>query len=153
MRRTVFIFALLVASCSPRIRQEQMRMAPSQLLSRSSDVFRTEPGRPIKAVRSIFLNAKNLNVHYLDGQSEIVPRNEVWGYSDKKGRIYRLYKRAQYEVVNVGDVITYEQQSTQNTLVGSQTTVTNVIETFYSKTLDSKIFSSRKKALQDLAGL
>ncbi|MGA0559407.1 hypothetical protein ACO2Q8_22305 [Larkinella sp. VNQ87] len=149
MRPVVCLFVLLVASCAPRIRQEQMRMAPNQLLHRSSDVFRTESGPSIKSVKSVFLQARNLNVRYADGHSEIVPRAEVWGFSDKKGRIYRLYKRGQYEVVNIGDVVTYEQQKTRSYTTNGQTNTTTETETFYSKTLDSKIVSSRKKALAE----
>lgn len=128
-------------------------MAPNQLLRQSSDLYRTEPGPPIKTVSAAFLRGRNVIIRYPNGQSEKVPRKEVWGYSNKKGKIFRLYGRSEYEVVTIGDVITYEQQSTQNVLAGNQPTATPVTETFYSKTLDSKIFSSRKKALKDLASL
>lgn len=152
MRPIAFFFVLFVASCTRQTRQG-LQMEPNQLLRQSSDLYHTEPGPPIKTVGSGFLNGRNVSIRYSDGRSEKVPRKEIWGYSNKKGKIYRLYGKTEYEVVTVGDVITYEQQSTRNTMVGSQTTITTVIETFYSKTLDSKIFSSRKKALNDLASL
>ncbi|GAB3931246.1 hypothetical protein [Larkinella terrae] len=152
MRRIVFILALLTAACSPGTRKG-LQMEPNQLLRQSSDLYRSEPGPPIKSVGAVFLNARNVRIRYPDGRFEIIPRKEIWGYSNKKGKIFRLYGKTEYEVVTVGDVITYEQQSTQNVMAGNHPTVTTVIETFYSKTLDSKIFSSRKKALNDLASL
>ena len=150
MRRILFFLVLLAAACSPGPRKG-LHMEPSQLLRQSSDLYRTEPSQPIKSVGATFLSGQHVVIRYPDGRTEKVPRASVWGYSNKKGKIYRIYGKTEYEVVTVGDVITYEQQSTRNTMVGSQTTITTVIETFYSKTLDSKIFSSRKKALNDLA--
>jgi hypothetical protein len=128
-------------------------MEPNQLLRQSSDMYRTEPNEPIKAVGSAFLNSRNIIIRYPDGRSEKVPRREVWGYSSKKGRIFRLYGKTEYEIKTIGDLISYEQERTENQTVGNQVTTTTVIYKFYSKTLDSKIFSSRKKALKDLASL
>lgn len=153
MRRIVFIFVLFAAACAPGRPRQQMHMEPNQLLRQSSDLYRTEPESPIKSVGSTFLSGRTIQIRYPDGRTEKVPRASVWGYSNKKGKIYRIYGKAEYEVVTVGDVITYEQQSTRNIMAGSQSTTRTVIETFYSKTLDSKIFSSRKKALSDLASL
>jgi hypothetical protein len=152
MRRFLFFLLLIVAACAPGPRNG-LHMEPNQLLRQSSDLYRTERDIPIKSVGRIFLNGRVIVIRYPDGRSEKVPRAAVWGYSDKKGKVVRLYRKTEYEVVAMGDIITYQQQTTQTTLVGSQPTTRTVIETFYSKTLDSKIFSSRKKAVQDLASL
>ena len=152
MRRIVVVFVLLAAACAPSTRKG-LSMEPNQLLRQSSDLYRTESGPPIRSVGAVFLNGRYVQVRYPDGHTEKMPRKELWGYSNKKGKIFRLYGKTEYEVVTIGEVITYQQETTQAVMAGSQTTPIPVTETFFSKTLNSKIFSSRKKALQDVAAL
>ena len=74
---------------------------------------------------------------------------KIRGYSDRRGRVYRRYRKTYLEVVHMGDVVKYEEHTTTTHSVNGQAVGMPVTNTYYSKNLDSRIFSSPKKALRD----
>lgn len=142
MYRIVWIFALWLAACSP---QQRLRIEPNRILHRSADVHNAGTGEPIESVRPILLSYGNLMVRYPDGRAEKVSRKNIWGYTDQKGRVYRYYRNAYYEVITMGDVVHYRKEGPQLPRQAPRT--------YYSKTLDSRVVPNRRKALRDLATL
>ncbi|WP_460672770.1 hypothetical protein [Larkinella ripae] len=114
-------------------------------------ISQIESGAPIKAVEAILVNERNALIWYSDGHREKLPRNEIWGYRNKKGRVYRLYSKTEQEAVPEGNVITCRQETMQTSVANNQAVA--VTETFYGETLDSRIFSGRRKTLQNVASL
>ncbi|MGV3557395.1 hypothetical protein [Larkinella arboricola] len=140
MRQIVLFLAILVTACAP---QQRLRVEPNRLLRHSADVNNTGVDQAITAIRPAFPSFGNLVVRYADGRTEKVSRKSVWGYTDKKGRVYRQYGNSYYEVIDMGEVVQYERKNPQP----------NQRYRRYSKTLDSKLYLTRKKALRDVAAL
>ncbi|MFD1144806.1 hypothetical protein ACFQ4C_26995 [Larkinella insperata] len=143
MRQIVVLLALLVSACAP---QQRLRTEPNRLLLQSTDINNTTASQPVKSIHPSFLGFGNLTIRYADGRTEKVSKKSVWGYTDKKGRVYRYYRNTYFEVLDLDEVVRYERtrpHSPKNPR----------LQQFYSKTLDSKLFNSRKKALRDLATL
>lgn len=84
---------------------------------------------------------KYVRIRYHDGSKQKVFKDSLWGYIDKKGSVYRIYRRQQYRVLESDQIVKYAYKK----YVGK------AWRTYlaYSKNLDSRIVN-RKKKLQKL---
>ncbi len=145
MRNLPLLF-ILVGGCSPKT-GITLTIQPNRVLYTSAAVYqknaddsiaRIKPGGPVFG--------KNLTFIRINGERKKVPRNEIWGYSDEKGRVWRSFKKTYCKVLRVDDIVEYEV--TEPRTVGLNTVVNEPVK-LYSKTLESTIFRSRKRAIRD----
>lgn len=149
MNRFLVLLLALLTACS--VKQQPLRIEPNRVLFHSTEISQTTPTATdsVKWIRPIAFNRGVLKIRYLDGHEGRIAKNSFWGYSDRKGRVYRRYRRSYLEVVQVGELVRYEEHTTTASSVNGQMQSIPVTNTYYSKTLDSPIYSSRKKAMQD----
>lgn len=119
--------------------------AQQRLLYTSADLPGTLPAKPVKSIRGGALT-RYLTVHYHDGTEERILKTSVWGYVDKKSRTFRRLKHQFLEVHKIGDLVEYVSHDVQ--AVGPPVHMIPVTHYFFSKTLDSPVYASRKKAMR-----
>ena len=149
MNRFFVLLLALLTACS--VKQQPLRIEPNRVLFRSTEIAQTTPTPTdsIKWIRPIAFNRGVLKIRYMDGHEDRIAKNSFWGFSDRKGRVYRRYRRNYLEVVQIGELVTYKEHTTTTSSVDGQLQSVPVTNTYYSKTLDSPIYSSRKKAMQN----
>lgn len=108
-----------------------------RILYRSGDIMFTDSTQNIRKIRAQQYT-KYLKVIYLDGKKVRFPKDSVWGFVDKKDRVYRLYHRQLYRVIKNNDFVQYAYTSNHGKF--RSTTYRR-----YSRTLDSKIVNRQKK--------
>lgn len=142
-----FFWLVLLTACSAK--QQPLRITPNRLLFHSTEMAQAASADSIKWIRPILFQRKVVKVRYPDNRDAVIARDSIWGYSDRRGRVYRRYRKTFLEVVQVGELIKYEEQTTTAYPVNGQVMGATVTNTYYSRNLDSQIFSSPKKALRD----
>lgn len=143
MKRALqLLFLVLLTACSAH---QPFRLDPNRVLFNSAEINQPVASAThtdsIKWIRPIPFSRGAIKVRYLDGHDVRIAKNTFWGYTDRKGKVYRHYRKTFLEVVHVGELVKYEVQT--------HTTYGTVTHTYYSKNLDSQTFSSPKKALRD----
>lgn len=145
MKKLVTVLLLVLGGCSPKP-VAQLTIQPNRVLQTSEDL------QQVSAVDSIarikpggLLVTKNIRLILRNGERQRVARKAIWGYSDDKGHVWRSFRKTFYEVVRVNDVVEYELIEPRN--VGNNVVVYQPVR-LYSKTLNSKIVGSRKRALR-----
>ncbi len=119
--------------------------AQQRLLYTSADLPGTLPAKPVKSIRGGALT-RYFTVRYQDGTEERVPKTSVWGYVDKKNRTFQRMKHNFMEVAKIGEVVEYVSHELR--FVGHPLHTIPVVNHYFSKTLDSPVYASRKKALR-----
>lgn len=119
--------------------------AQQRLLFSSADLPGTLPIKPVKSIRGGALT-RYFTVRYQDGTEERVPKASVWGYVDKKNRTFRRLKHRFLEVNKIGDLVEYVSHDLRP--IGPNGQMMSVTNYHFSKTLDSPVYASRKKALR-----
>lgn len=145
MKRLAFAILILVGGCSPKT-VTRLTLQSNRLLYTSSDINQVSLVDSISRIRAggLFLG-KNVKFTLRNGEHRTVPKSEIWGYSDEKGRVWRCFRKSFYQVLRVNNVVEYEVVESRN--VGHNIVVNEPVR-MYSKTLDSKIVGSRKRALR-----
>ncbi|TDE09420.1 hypothetical protein [Dyadobacter psychrotolerans] len=82
-----------------------------------------------------------VRIRYYDGSKQKLFKDSLWGYIDKKGTVYRIYRREHYKVLETDEIGKYAYKK----YVGKAWRTYPA----YSKNLDSRIVN-RKKKLQKL---
>lgn len=103
--------------------------------------------RPV--IRDVIPNgifSSNITVLYQDGRRERIPRRSIWGYEDRKNRVYRYYEGSFLQVVEIGELVKYTHQG----IISDGILIEN---TYFSKTLDSAIHITKHRAAKDVAKL
>lgn len=79
---------------------------------------------------------KKLKVVYENGQKRKILKSDLWGFQNRSGRLYRLYRNKAMRVLKQGDVVkyVYKQPGTHN------------FSWRYSADLDSPVFRTKRKA-------
>ena len=106
------------------------------LLKSSSEINHAIADTAIKKIKPQKFG-RTLKVKYKDGSQQRIKMDSLWGYKDKKGRIFRLYKNVPYQILKENEFVTYFINS--NTTMGPRT------YRFYSKTRDSEIVMRKRK--------
>lgn len=129
----VFVLFLLPA--------EKASSQKAALFFQSTDI---ENARTDSSIRDVWPQklGKYMRIKYRNGTKTKVPKESVWGFRNKKGRLYRMYRGEPYEVVVKDGYIKYYYE----TFVYIEPALIPDTETRYSTTLDSPIVFSRKKA-------
>lgn len=89
--------------------------------------------------------ARNVKITLQNGERKTISKKAIWGYSDIGGLVWRRFKNTYYQILRVGDVVEYEIIEPRT--VGPSMVISEPVRK-YSKTLDSKIVSSRRRALR-----
>jgi hypothetical protein len=76
---------------------------------------------------------KSLVVKYQNGTKMKIPKASLWGFSDKKGRIFRFYNNHPYRAIIKDNFVKYVYQQCRYTY------------TRYSKTLDSDVVKWKRQ--------
>ncbi|MCF0073487.1 hypothetical protein LZD49_23615 [Dyadobacter sp. CY261] len=131
----IFGFALLVAGNALGQR--------AALLYRSTDIETTQPD---SSIRNIWPQkfGRYMVIKYKNGVKTKVPKDAVWGFRDKKGRLYRMFKREPFEVVKNEGYVRYAF----NSFIYIDPMIIPHKEARFSATLDSPIVFTKKKALR-----
>src|SRR5215217_5974334 len=107
------------------------------LLRNSSDVDNAIPDTSIKKIKPQKFG-RAVKVRYKDGNLERIKMDSLWGYTNKKGKVFRIYKHHIYQILKEEEFITYFVTSF-------------IAETgprtywFFSKDRDSEIVNRKKK--------
>lgn len=145
MKKLVAVLLLVLGGCSPK-HVAKLTIQPNRVLYVSDDLHQVSEVDSIARIRPTgFLGTKNIRLTLQNGERQKVARKDIWGYSDEKGHVWRRFRKSFYEVVRVSDVVEYEVIEPRN--VGNNIVIYEPI-TLYSKTLNSKIVGSRKRALR-----
>lgn len=146
MKKLTFILFLFLSGCSPRS-VSMLTIQPNRVLYISTDINKVSSGDSIAKIRpGIPWLGKNIKLTLRNGERTTVPKKEIWGYSDEKGKVWRSFQKSFYQVMQVSDVVEYE--IIESRPIGNGGVVNEPVRK-YSKTLDSRIVGSRKRALRD----
>ncbi|UFH52931.1 hypothetical protein [Spirosoma sp. KNUC1025] len=144
MKKLTVLLLIVLGACSPKT-VATFTIEPNRLLYSSKELNQPSTADSIARIKPSGFIGKNLKLTLRNGERRIVSRKTVWGYSDAKGNIWRRFKNDYYQVLRVSDVIEYEVIESRT--VGPNMVINEPVK-MYSKTLDSKIVGSRKRALQ-----
>ena len=84
---------------------------------------------------------KYVKVYYEDGRTEKIAKDSLWGYRDKKGNTFRMYRREPYLIISDNEIVTYAHRK----MVGNGNGVVWQTYRLYSLTRNSPIVSRKKK--------
>jgi len=121
----------------------QNALGQAALYFRSSDIKNASIDSPIRDVLPQKFG-KHMRIKYRNGDRAKILKESVWGFRNRKGRLYRMYKGEPYEVVEKDGYIKYRY----DTFVYTAPAFIPITEDRYSATLDSPIVFSKKKAQQ-----
>lgn len=143
------LLLILMVGCTAKV--QPFLMQPNRLLTTSTDLTRqnTSDNPSIKSIKAGGIFSSNITVKKQDGTRERVQAKSVWGYSDKNGHVWRRQKRSFYEVVEVGQLVKYRTEVSTTAQVNGITQTNSQESWLFSRTLDSPIYSSRRRALRD----
>jgi len=79
---------------------------------------------------------KKLKVVYTNGQKRKIQKNDLWGFRNRSGRLYRLYDNKALRVVKQKDVVKYEYKQPGTTHFSWR----------YSADLNSPVYRTKRKA-------
>jgi hypothetical protein len=113
------------------------------LYYQSADIDKTQPDNSIRNI-DVQKLGRYLVIKYKNRAKTKVPKDSVWGFRDKKGRLYRMFKGEPYEVVKKNGYVRYAYDS----FIYIEPTLIPNKEARYSATLDSPIVRTKKKALR-----
>jgi hypothetical protein len=147
--RSCLLFLFLVAACTARY--QPLRVQPNRLIDNSSAIYSqaTTPDTTVKRIRAAGWLSRNIVIKKQDGSVLRVPKNTVWGYSDKNGKVWRRYRSGFYEVLRVADVVEYRDMVSQTYQTNGHSYTNQQPIIRYSRTLDSPIYGTRRRALRD----
>ncbi|MBO0937672.1 hypothetical protein J2I47_14030 [Fibrella sp. HMF5335] len=147
MRYLLLLF--MVSACTARY--QPLRVQPNRLINNSSALYSpvTAPDTTIKRIRAAGWLSRNIVIKNQDGSVLRVPKNTVWGYSDKNGKVWRRYRSGFYQVIRIADVVEYQDIVSQTYQTNGHTYTTQQPVIRYSRTLDSPIYGTRRRALRD----
>ena len=130
--RTLFAFAVsLLLSGPTRTWAQQYR-----LLTTSQDLKQTNVVDSIVFIRASD-EANHIWVKYKNGQKVKIQNATVWGFIDRKGRVYRFAKGHIYKVVSQGDPVLYERD--EQRWVGKPVYTGNSVGRYQSTGLDGEV--------------
>ena len=144
MKKLTLLLFVMLGACSPKT-VATLRTQPNRVLYSSAEIDQINTADSIVRLKSGGFFAKNLKLTLRNGERRTIPGKLVWGYSDEKGAIWRRFRNSYYQVLQIRDVVEYEIIEPRT--VGPSMVINEPIRK-YSKTLDSKIVSSRKRALR-----
>lgn len=130
----------LMLGCS-LILAENAQGQRAALFYRSADI---DAMRPDSTIRDIWPQkfGKYMRVKYKTGIKTKVPKDAVWGYRNRKGKLFRIYKGQPYQVVKNGQYVKYYYQD----FIYIEPALVSNLEARYSTTLDSPIVFTKRKA-------
>ncbi|MBO0934476.1 hypothetical protein [Fibrella aquatilis] len=149
MRIFLLLFAVLISACSAKY--QPLRVQPNRLLTSSAALNdpATAPDTTIKRIRAAGWLSRKIVIKKQDGSVVRIPKNTVWGYSDKNGKVWRRYRATFYQVIRIADVVEYQDVVAQTYAVNGQPYTVQQTVTRYSRTLDSPIYGTKRRALRD----
>ena len=133
--KLIFSVLLLLASCLCSFAQH-----PALMYNRQHPVTEDSVG-VIKRIAAPPLS-KKLKVVYENGRKRKVLKDDVWGFQDRRGRLFRVYEGAVYRTIIKDDIVKYQRQKPG----------TNEYQWRYSTDLDSPLYWTKRKARRN-AGL
>lgn len=136
MKTLLLILGLTFFMCTVSLCQKQA------ILYSSRDIGKTRSAA-FEKIR-VPEHGRFVKIRHADGTKSKILKDSLWGYSDNKGRIYRLYKNRSYRVFAREDYIKYSYSNS-----GGLTGLHAGKYMRYSKTLDSKIVTWKKQALAE----
>ncbi|WP_461085329.1 hypothetical protein [Spirosoma flavus] len=144
MKKLIFLSLVILAGCSPKM-GSRFTAQPNRVLYSSSEIDQVSASDSITRIRPGSFLGNNLRITLRNGERKSIPKKTVWGYSDEKGRVWRRFKSTYYQILRVSDVVEYE--IIEQRAAGPNMVVNEPVR-MYSKTLDSRIVGSRKRALR-----
>ena len=132
--KRISILAVLICALS-------LPCSGQRVLFSSGDIKQPYGGPAIKKVYRILRFSPNITVKYVDGSVEKVPIKSIWGYQDRRGRYFRIYKGDSYRIRDTTGIIRY------SIMLPAGHGVANY--SYYSQNLDSRLYWTRSKASRD----
>jgi len=87
-----------------------------------------------------------IKVKFTDGSVKKIDKSDIWGYIDTNGDIYRQYNRDFFKIIDQSSLIKY----TKTNLHSQGARYPRPLEeSFFSRTLDSKIYDDSLKVLSE----
>lgn len=144
MKKLTLLLLIALSGCSPN--RITITTQPNRVLYTSGELNQLADADSITKIRpGNFWMAKNLRLTLRSGERKTIPKQDIWGYSDEKGNVWRRFRNSYYQVLKISDVVEYEITEPRN--VGRNIVVQEPVKK-YSKTLDSRIVGSRKRAIR-----
>ncbi len=115
-----------------------------RVLYTSTDLAQPYDGPTLRNVRQHWALSPNITAVYADGHTEKVSRDSIWGYEDRKGRVYRFYRHGFYRLLPTSqktDLVRYRQLRNAGRGVA--------YVRYFSQTLDSPVRWTKRKAQKD----
>lgn len=135
MIRLLILFAVVGAMHTESLAQ--------RVLYNSQQINQPDTEQGIRNVRPNWALSPTITVVYDDGRKEKVDRKTIWGYEDRRKRVYRYHKNSFYRLINTGDVVRYRQLRTTGRGMASIN--------YFSNNLDSPVRWTKRKARKDMA--
>jgi len=79
---------------------------------------------------------KKVKIVYTNGQKRKILKDELWGFRNRSGRVYRLYDNKALRIVKQKDVVKYEYKQPGTTHFSTR----------YSADLNSPVYRTKRKA-------
>lgn len=95
----------------------------------------------IKTIRPHWAFSNVITVIYKNGHTERIPKDSIWGYEDRHGRLYRYYKNEFYRVRKVENLVYYTILRPTGQSVANRR--------LFSKSYDSPLRWTKAKARRD----
>lgn len=115
--------------------------SPAQRIFYSSqDLSRSDTSQAITTIRPHWLAgqlASHITIVYKNGLKRTINRDSIWGFEDGTHSLYRSYQGNLYKLDQVDDLLRYTSATSRYQLIR------------YSKTLDSPLYSTKRKAKSD----
>lgn len=145
MKKLTLLLLTVLYGCSPEPVATVITQ-PNRVLYRSNDINQSNGVDSIVRIRpgGSWL-ARNVKLTLRNGERKTIPKKAIWGYSDAKGIVWRRFRNTYYQVLKIGDLVEYE--IIESRPIGNGGVINEPVRK-YSKTLDSKIVGSRKRALR-----
>lgn len=144
MKKLTILLAIALSSCSPD--RATLTVQPNRILYSSTDINGATTADSIIRIKpGNFVFAKNVRLTLQNGERKTISKKAIWGYSDEKGKLWRRFRNTFYQIMEVSDVVEYEKIVPRTT--GPNMVIYEPVK-MHSKTLDSKIVGSRKRALR-----
>lgn len=111
-----------------------------RILYTSRDLNRTDTTRAIDAIRPHWFAgqfATNITVIHKNGVKQKISRDSIWGFEDRDHSVYRSYQGDLYRMNQADDLLMYMNATSHYRFIR------------YSRTLDSPLYGTKRKARKD----
>lgn len=141
-------FVLLIGIAQPTKAQWRLLYKSQDIVQLTDTAAQSDPGNPIVLIEPRGEWSKYLIVRYAHSKRKLIPKKQVWGFTDSTNTIWRYADNDLCRVLSYnGAWVEYAIYRNKNNKNGRPTTW---YEPGYSRTLDGKVETTWRKAMEDI---